>query len=77
VVSERRQNVMLQKVLHDKCRATRRHWPHVRHNRDGTPAASGEDGPGEKWMDHKGIGIAIGLVIYVVYGRFQSRLRTK
>jgi hypothetical protein len=32
-VSERRLNVTPHEVLHHKYRATRRHWPHVRHNR--------------------------------------------
>jgi hypothetical protein len=39
-VSERRLNVTPHEVLHHKYRATRRHRPQVRHNRDGGPAAT-------------------------------------
>ena len=58
------------------------HRPHVRHNRDGTAAAIRRPWPAGRGLGvytwtRLGIWIAIGLVIYFAYGRFQSRLRAK
>ena len=58
------------------------HWPHVRHNRDGRPATIRRRWSRETAstlidaLSAAGIWIAIGLVIYFLYGRFRSRLRT-